>query len=387
MEKRKEIVLFLGAGASKAFGYPITREILPKIIEGLKKKQIFTSTTSTQETKDNNDSYHFLLEELLIALSPGLEKQIRNGSFSSNEIPLVTDLLSLLDHFIANGQELKDWNYELSEKYPPKSIHARWSLRDLKVLFEYAIANVINVDKKNVYASMSNLFTWIKSMNHSKKCFVTVITSNYDFSIEKNLVAVESNNIKELIDYGFGWLDPYDDFVHLRPSEPAFRVLKLHGSVDWLKCERCSHVYINTAINISSIPFENIKTDSSSCHCGYWPLSPMLVTPSFVRGSYETTLQGVWKISAEIMRKADEWIFAGYSMPSEDFGIKSLLLRSLHGRNVFKNDKPKITVIQQSHNSQPQYDQFFGRENYRFVCGGIEAYDFEKEYGPDCGHG
>jgi hypothetical protein len=34
----KKTVLFLGAGMSNTFGYPLTKEILPSIVEGLKKK-------------------------------------------------------------------------------------------------------------------------------------------------------------------------------------------------------------------------------------------------------------------------------------------------------------------------------------------------------------
>lgn len=107
----KKTTLFLGAGASKAFGYPTTQEILPKILTSCKKKKLFSSWSG------NTALYHFLLQKLLVTLSPGLDEFFEGPDAAAPEkLPVVTDLLSLLDHFIANGHDLKDWNFELREK-------------------------------------------------------------------------------------------------------------------------------------------------------------------------------------------------------------------------------------------------------------------------------
>ena len=39
MKKRRKIVLFVGAGASRACGYPVTGDILPRIVECLENKE------------------------------------------------------------------------------------------------------------------------------------------------------------------------------------------------------------------------------------------------------------------------------------------------------------------------------------------------------------
>ncbi len=75
MSSKKNTVLFLGAGASKAFGYPLTKEILPKIIGSLNNETLF------KEVKGNlGIEYRFLLKELLIALSPGLKLVLRKAN-------------------------------------------------------------------------------------------------------------------------------------------------------------------------------------------------------------------------------------------------------------------------------------------------------------------
>src|SRR5262249_15335798 len=145
--------------------------------------------------------------------------------------------------------------------------------------------------------------------------------------------------------------------VHQRPQKPLFEIYKLHGSVDWLKCERCGYIYINPDYPIFKLAFENKKASANTCHCGYWPLKPVIVTPSYIRSVFDTNLHEIWKAAIEALRKADEWIIIGYSLPNEDFNIKSLFLRAFHGRQT----KPKITVVQYGTEAKDRYINFFGR--------------------------
>jgi hypothetical protein len=52
------------------------------------------------------------------------------------------------------------------------------------------------------------------------------------------------------------------------------------------------------------------------------------------------------------MRTADEWIIAGYSLPSEDIAIRSILLRAYHGRG--RRQPPRITVVQQGREDETE---------------------------------
>ncbi len=136
--------MFLGAGASKAFGYPLTKEILPIII-------ITSINNNTLFKEENNNKvgkeYLFLLQQLLIALSPGLSRFFREPDSLNNglELPLVTDLLSQIDYSLVSFRDIKDWNFEFGNEIisRPKSIRTRWELNDLKILFEWAIISTI----------------------------------------------------------------------------------------------------------------------------------------------------------------------------------------------------------------------------------------------------
>src|SRR4051812_25410975 len=85
--------VFLGAGASKPFGYPLTSEILPAIRQQLKKQ------TSLFGDSDTRRAAAAELKELLLLLLPGFE----NDSLAR---PLVTDVFSLIDHSLSTGHIL-----------------------------------------------------------------------------------------------------------------------------------------------------------------------------------------------------------------------------------------------------------------------------------------
>ncbi len=111
-------------------------------------------------------------------------------------------------------------------------------------------------------------------------------------------------------------------------------------------------------------------------------LKSLLVTPSVVRNIRDPSLLAIWNAALEDLRRADEWIFIGYSLPSEDVAIRSLLLRAFHTRR--KKQTPRIKVI--SHESDEPappvtpdvaFRKFFPRRHFRndaYERGGMEAF-------------
>ncbi len=220
---------------------------------------------------------------------------------------------------------------------------------------------------------LKNFIKWLEETNKSKSKYITVITSNYDYALEWNLLNWgEAWDVDEIVDYGFSWRDPIlkTGQIHYRPVNSTYKIYKLHGSSDWLKCERCGYIYINPTMEMYQLAFVNYKTDANTCHCGYWPLKPVLVTPSFARLVFDTNLHEIWKACLEQLRTADEWIIVGYSLPAEDLNIKSLFLRALHGRIV----KPRIQIIQNNTSSQSRYNNFFGVNEMDFNSDRFEKY-------------
>ena len=369
--------MFLGAGASKAFNYPVTKEILKIIINDIRSAELFSDADINP---GQAELYRLLVKELIINLSPGLRGIFeKNDPVNEDKLPLITDLLSQAEHLYNNEHALADFNFDIKNALLGKinTLNERWNLKDVITLLEWSIIKAINKDGNTRETKLNKFINWVRHTNKSEDAFISIITSNYDYSVEWNLLEYgEGNDAHNLIDYGFNWRDVAEDDgkVYLRPAKPLFRVFKLHGSTDWLKCARCGFIYINPTVDIYDLAFSNERKNANMCHCGYWPLSPVLVTPSFSRTVKDTNLSQVWRNTLELLRTADEWIITGYSLPGEDLDIKSLFIRALKGRRK----PPIIKVIQQSRNSETKYDYFFGAGNYEFKEGGFEHYDFNN---------
>jgi NAD-dependent SIR2 family protein deacetylase len=373
-------IIFFGAGLSGAFGFPVTKHILPGIIKEIVNYEKSGKSWLYDEEKENQGLYIDLLKDLLFKLSPGIKNIIENYPAGKElpdlkSLPLVTDLLSQLDHLIVSAQDISDWNFKKNYQpvRPLNAITERIDLKILKTIFEWAIISVIGrIDLKGLKGP-AKLFSHIRDTNtRSKEDFITTITTNYDFLIEWHLLEYgQGEEVSALIDYGFSWREPVDnDDVYLRPPGALFKVFKLHGSVDWLKCERCGHIYINPFTQIYQLAYWNEKNESNECHCGYWPLKPVIVTPSYIRSVFDTNLHEIWKASIEELRKADEWVIIGYSLPNEDFNIKSLFLRALNGRA----NKPLITVVQFGDEAKARFENFFGTDKLTYHDKGLEVY-------------
>ena len=369
-KKKKKIAMFLGAGASKAFKYPVTSEILERIIRYIKTRDLFSKAEIPFR---QSDLYRTVLKKLLLTLSPGLSKAFdKPGPIDTKDLPLITDLLSQVEHFANSGEALLDWNYEVEHNLlgNPKGINDRWDLRDIITLLDWAIIYVINLHGKNSTDKLTGFTEWVRNCNASTDSFVSIITTNFDYGVEWNLLEEgEGESAHLLVDYGFNWRDVDNGDIYLRPAKPKLRFFKLHGSVDWLKCERCGFIYVNPTVDIYDISFSNEKIDDTKCHCDYWPLKPVLVTPSFNRNVRDTNLSQIWRNALEELRLADEWVIVGYSLPGEDFNIRSMFIRALNGRET----PPKIRVIQPDESTKSRYEYLFGEID--FIPTKFEEYD------------
>jgi hypothetical protein len=72
------------------------------------------------------------------------------------------------------------------------------------------------------------------------------------------------------------------------------------------------------------------------------------------------------------MRTADEWIIAGYSLPPEDIAIRSILVRSYHGRR--RSGAPRIRVIQLDPDKTLEDRYRLVLPSCHFEYGGVEAF-------------
>jgi hypothetical protein len=357
--KTNQTVLFLGAGASAAFGLPITSAIFPHIREGLLANTLFPLESNPKRERAKMNRLRDYLSRLMPAV---FEEDV--------EVPLITDVLSLIDLLINTGEI----------GIPMVSTN---DMEDFRTLLLQAIVETIEKGWSNLRLNphMHRLTDWI--LNQPESAPLTIVSTNYDTliesllfeKIETSLMDAETN-LGEFVDLGFSWREHtqgrFLEAVNHPPKTPLFRLFKLHGSLSWLKCPLCGFIYVNKVGSIFQQAFREDKIDyNNTCVCGHGPVRAVIVAPSMVRSIQDADLLTIWRSALEALRTSDEWIIGGYSLPPEDIAIRSILLRAYLGR---KGKPPKIRVVQRDKDTklEGRYRLLF--PNCSFEYGGFEAF-------------
>jgi hypothetical protein len=356
--KQTQTVLFLGAGASKAFGLPITSAIFPHIREGLLSNTLFPLESNPKRERAKMNRLRDYLSKLMPAV---FEDDV--------EIPLITDVLSLIDLLLNTGEI----------GIPMVSTN---DMEDFRTLLVQAIVGSIERGWSDLRPNprMDRLTDWI--LNQPEATPLTIVSTNYDTLIESRLFEkIEMNlldgemKLSSFVDLGFSWREHstgrFQETVNHPPKLPRFRLFKLHGSLSWLKCPLCGFIYINTVGSIFHQAFREDKIDyNNTCVCGHGPVRAVIVAPSMVRSIQDADLLTIWRSALESLRTSDEWIIAGYSLPPEDIAIRSIFLRAYLGR---KGKPPKIRVVQKDKDAKLE-----GRYRLLFPDCSFEYGGFEK---------
>jgi hypothetical protein len=253
-------------------------------------------------------------------------------------------------------------------------------LTQFRVLLERAILEVLDIRSlpHDCPESLSRMSGWLIAQANIEGQSLGIISTNYDIELETQLFKRYPHHlINTEFDFGFSWRDTSTGVVYKRPADPSLRLYKLHGSLNWLRCDLCDHVYINTYGSIADLGFDEEIHKGNTCHCRYAPLRSVIIAPSIVRDIRDVNLLECWKNAIEFLRTATEWIIIGYSFPSEDIAIRSLFLRAYNARQI----PPLVHVIQKGENRavSSRYRLFF--PNCVYETRGLEEF-INNEYRP-----
>lgn len=358
---RKRTALFLGAGASNTFGYPITSELLRRIINALRLKQFLPGLLGEPPgaAKRHRKSLRTYLDQLL----PGKAR-------SHGHLPLVTSLLSLIDYSLVTGQSIM----------AGRSIE---ETREARRLLERAILEVLAegdqliIEEWKVFERFCGFMTHLRGGAGSG---LAVITTNYDMASDfaafkcagvpkSRFGRWDEGQIGRRVDFGFNWYHPElpAETIMRRPDRPMVTLLKLHGSTNWLRCPLCDHIYINPWGPIWEQAYKGQTDDLNSCHCSPTRLQAQILSPSYVRDMREPNLVSVWNSALNELRAADRWIIVGYSFPDEDLAVRALFTRAYGSRNR----TPEIVVVQRDKQAYVRYRAFFDAKSLKYTKGGL----------------
>jgi NAD-dependent SIR2 family protein deacetylase len=346
-------VVFLGAGATKSCGGPLTREILPSILRRL--------PTEYGRAPINT--------ERIELIDTFLEHHFHVSRVSPDEhypgLPLV---MSLIDTALDRRQALGvDW-------HPERLVHVREAL-------EFAIFD--QLEEQLHKAPMNNHWQLMGQLSQ-RAAEPQVISTNYDVIADTALMAASEQSHPEgrLPDYG---CQLSNEFYRREPQRFGV-LLKLHGSLNWLYCRTCGRLELGASesqkyLKVLGRIVERLESaysaDGQPCpSCGE-KLRPLLIAPTHLKNYRNPHVAQVWYEAERILRAADRVIFAGYSLPDDDVEVVYLLKRSL-GRldgsciTVVEHDKNPMIDLQANEVGR-RYRALFGSK-IRWWAGGFDGW-------------
>lgn len=172
------------------------------------------------------------------------------------------------------------------------------------------------------------------------------------------------------------------------------KLLKLHGSLNWLCCPRCKRTFVDKsrAIAVENNVCPKCETPDN---IGDPRLEGMIITPTFMKSLTEIHLRNIWHNAYMEISEADEIVFIGYSFPDADFEIRCLLKKAINPSAEIKvilspSDNPErirnellskgvseLRVDEIIHKIDfpcYRYQSFFGKDTVTMIYDGFEKY-------------
>ncbi len=214
-----------------------------------------------------------------------------------------------------------------------------------------------------------------KGNNYPNLDNVSVITTNWDILLDTSIqTQIDARHyLNAVVDYCCYISSYQKDDNRVKPGLEVLgrggfnvKLIKLHGSLNWLQCPRCQRVYVDIddkiAINQFTNPIncrhcdENFKKQTSH------KLTSNIIMPTFLKNLSNPQYKLIWQNAGVELSEANKIIFIGYSLPQADFEMRQLLSRMVRKDAEiavvgYSNDPKTDKNFQELEN---RYKVFFG---------------------------
>jgi NAD-dependent SIR2 family protein deacetylase len=359
---KNKVVYILGAGFSKEAGAPSQEELVKKIFE------IAQSYPDEFSKNSINDFKSFLTDTLLIPEN------------LHSSIPL-EDIFTPLDRCIADNISFR--NLDIKETLKIRELIYYLIGTTMKVILSSATKNYIDIFAKSITKKASIR----KNRNYSDEDPVSVISTNWDILLDNSIKdEIESNYYQEaVVDYccHISSYENGDDSVKpgleiLGLGGFNIKLLKLHGSLNWLQCPRCLRVYVDFHNKIAIEQYLNpVNCRHCNNHFGEYKsheLVSNLIMPTFLKNFSNPQYKLIWQNAGIELSEATKVVFIGYSLPQADFEMRQLLSRMIR-----KNAEIEVVDYGKQRDRRiaetiRRYNTFFGVRKLKFYLKGAKDY-------------
>jgi NAD-dependent SIR2 family protein deacetylase len=431
----KKTVFVLGAGFSKADDIPLQYELLKNILTLFPNKiQVqpnfieLSINGAEQKVMDYYDEFEKcrqLLADFLVDNFTSFEKKAEYYSIKTSsrvDMPLMDEYLKRAYKIASEVNVTLEDLFTIFDKVILGHEHFQLYSVDSIVTIHKALRVCIIFLLSHQCAQIRTQVNTISKL-FSKKIFdmrvvssrfddvLSIITMNWDSLLEKELFQLcqdyNSNNhrIKIYPDLCF-----YDDSYNKNNKRPVstqvkakgyrnIKLLKLHGSINWLNCPYCGRIYVDyeedIALNELALDCSCPKCKESSMSGKSPQMHSTLITPTFLKDLNDLHLKNIWHNALIDLIEADKIIFIGYSFPDADFEMRCLLKKAVqpntnievvlhHSDNpeYYKNrlekhkfnTNDKHALLERLNLPERRYNAFFGDKAIIFHYDGIEGY-------------
>lgn len=299
-----------------------------------------------------------------------VDKVFGDGSrLAPEKWPQLEDLFTTIDLAANTGHNLGS-TYSASDLRTIRRILIIRLIRMLSISFR--------IKKDNPDKAREYMTVFFRGVPTDRAAFLSM---NWDCVIEAMLD--ETQGVRDF-DYGCSAIAAVfkNSAVQGRPGrlpEKSVQVLKPHGSVNWMYCDACSRLYwfpASTTRSIASRLFKHSdgevvkrlikKQLAPPAHLAVCPVcGASALGTRFATFSYRKALEfpmhyATWGRAEELLRRAQTWIFIGYSLPAADYQFKHLLKRV----HLSRHPRPRLLVVtknsDRSDRTAENYQRFFG---------------------------
>lgn len=206
-----------------------------------------------------------------------------------------------------------------------------------------------------------------------------IITLNWDIAVDN----ASYTHTQFSLDYGYSKARPFDGTPNDQRAR-RFRILKLHGSLNWWVCQNDGCQTLWYRVGEKDVPRYWEETEARMCQkCGS-KLQPLMVPPTGQKFEHSqiaiSPMRAIWGEAREAMRNCQDLAIVGYSFPPTDVQFRMFVLEALSRnenlRKVIVVSSPKIGTRRQRF--EDSYDSAFAqsphRQRLRFIYDGFEEW-------------
>jgi len=359
----KKTVFILGAGFSVEAGAPIQARLLTKAIELHK------------DNPCNYDQDRFsIFESFLIDQLGYAESKLADVELE--------DIFTPLDRCLAESSQFRGIGLDQIMEVREAVFHVVGRTIQLALNDDEESTRYIN--KFAAYLTKKSAIR--QEQNYRNSDPVSVISTNWDTLLDNSIYQhITQKKHNAVVDYCCYISSRGEHDESIKPGleklgQGGFNVklLKLHGSLNWLQCPRCMRLYATFQTEGSVIA----QISEESCrHCdknfpkekGKHLLASNLIMPTYIKDLSNPQYKVIWQNAGIEVSEADKLVFIGYSLPSADFEMRQLLSR-------MTREKAQIEIVDFCNDTNRQqaieshWRKFFGKRMLSFNFDGARAY-------------